>query len=95
MDKYWLGTDINTHLVFLSDGNVVNKFCYWNHNLYSNQITITECKDEVMGHLQVSHTLQVWIKFCENQKSQPKVVYEEYVKDLYSKKRVSTHIQIT
>ena len=33
MNKYWLGTDINTHLVFLSDGNAVNKFCYWNHNL--------------------------------------------------------------
>ena len=62
-NNYWVGTDINTHFVFLSEGKTVKKFCYWNHNLHSNQIIITECKDEAMGFLQVSHTLQVLVNF--------------------------------
>ena len=87
MNRYWLGTDINTHLVFLSDGNTVKKFCFWNHILSCNEIMITECSGEALGFLQVSYTMQVLVNFCGDQESHPRLVHEEYVKDLNSRNR--------
>ena len=87
MNRYWLGTDIKTHLVFLSDGDTVKKFHFWNHILSSNEIIITECSGEALGFLQVSHTVQVLVNFCGDRESNPRLVHEEYVKDLHSRNR--------
>ena len=84
MNRYWLGTDIKTHLVFLSDSNTVKKFHFWNHILSSNEIIITECSGEALGFLQ---TVQVLVNFCGDKESDPRLVHEEYVKDLHSRNR--------
>ena len=52
-NKYWLGTNIDTLLIFLSDSKKVKKLCRWNWYKSSNNITITECSNDEMDYLQV------------------------------------------
>ena len=79
MKKSWLGTDINT-----SDGEQVNKFCFWNHYVNSDQIIVTERNEGGTGFQQVSHTLQVFVNFRKNNDLNPKLVLGDYERDIQS-----------
>ena len=85
MNKYWADTDLNTSLVFISDGDSFQKFCYWNQKVGSNEIMISECKGEALGFLQVSHTVQILINFNECHDSNPRLAFDNFVKDCNSK----------
>ena len=86
MDRYWSSTDVNTTLVFISDDEKFQKFCYWNEKINGSEITITECRGEVVGFLQVSHTEKILIKFQELYESDPRSAFEDFVKDSNSRK---------
>ena len=85
MNKYWADTEVNTSLVFISDGDSFQKFCYWNQKVGSNEIMISECKGEALGFLQVSHTVQILINFNVCHDSNPKLAFDNFVKDCNSK----------
>ena len=70
-NRYWEGTDINTQVVFLSNGREINKFCYWNYHKNTNSIMIMDCNYEVTDSLQVSCIFQVFINFHQNHDSNP------------------------
>ena len=84
MNKYWLGTEINTQLVFLSDGGKINNLCYWNYYNNTGQVIIRECNNDTIGYLQVSHNIQIFVNFRENGNSNPNLVFKYYEKDRHS-----------
>ena len=86
MDRYWSSTDVNTTLAFISDDEKLQKFCYWNEKNNGSEITIMECRGEVWGFLQVSHTAKILINFQELYQSNPRSAFEDFVKDSNSRK---------
>ena len=86
-NKYWqnIAKGCVSYLVFISDGEKFPKFRFWNVFKDSRIIRITECTDVEVGFLQILYTSIVPVLFDKsfNLNVDPKLAYDNYVKDLW------------
>ena len=73
-----------THLVYIWDANGKQGFYYRKQNKTNGNIKIYICSDTQVGFLQILYYTTVPILFNLNFKEcEPKLVYENHVKDMY------------
>ena len=57
-NRYWQDTakGSTSHLVFISDGGKLKKFCFWNTFSDNGRVEITDCTDVEVGYLEIIYT---------------------------------------
>ena len=86
-NRYWqdTGSGGTTRLVFISNREKFQKFCYWDTANDNGMVQISDCTDVEVGYLEIVFTAVIPILFSEpfNDSGDPKLTYDNHMKDVW------------